>query len=1137
VVVPKTLSYADAVKLLGGQDSKAVTALDRATGGLLLAAVPFAPAVIGWFDARAEFVRLGHELVRAASERRSGLSRHTRTRRIEAAHAVLVVTAFFEALAEADLPFAVADLALTRQEQEALARRAAGDDPGWEPRRPVGPGRIDRDPERLAHAAAQETLWAGVPLPGPAESTPRLRKRLANFYLAMSSSLQVFVANLDVVDRLGASDREALRAGLRRLPRLAGARYEDLAARLAVDFPEVAWWAGSREHEATRAELGAALAGLSEALAGISTGRAPDERRAALARAYRAALDRPVVEASDAPQGLRLPTLAEAYVEPVFRAAEVVPYARPSDQRWWGRQPVRGDLDLFLRAHLTSPRAAVAPLLVLGQPGSGKSMLTKVLAARLPAEDFLPVRVVLRDVPADADVQDQIEHAVRAATGERLEWPALARSAGDALPVVLLDGFDELLQATGVSQTDYLVRIARFQRREADQGRPLAVVVTSRTSVADRARPPEETVALLLEPFDDERVAAWLARWNAVNAGRLAARGLDPLDAATVLAHRDLAGQPLLLLMLALYDADGNALQRTAGSLRRGELYERLLNKFAEREVTKHLPGRSDRDLALAVEEELRRLSVVAFAMFNRGSQWVTETDLDADLLALFGRAASAAAQDLRGPLGPAETVLGRFFFIHRSQASRDDARLQTYEFLHATFGEFLVARLAWLVLLQVAAREAASTFTMTAAPTDDDLLHALLSFTPVSARAPVLGFLQERAAGLTPAERAPLVDMLVRLFRAVHEPRPARGYAGYQPRRLGVPARHAAYSVNLVLLATYVGGEASGRDLFGPDGDRAAGWHAEALLWRSQLSSEHWSSVVDALSLLRVWDGEERDVRLRPDAGLEPPGRIDPRWTYGGPPPGAGDGRSTFVLHAQHLPRVLYRKGAFQCGHLDDVVLHALAPLADHLGEAIGTFHSDAHGDVHGGDEAYTSAAHALLDAWLLPTRQASDEDRRRVYERCASIVAHSRALPDETWFRYAVLLLERLSLDDDAAPGLVADVLQVVGDREDVHAAELTRAMARCALRFLGRGRGVDGRIADAFRWRTLPMDEPADRPVAEIYVALVERRRWTASLSDRNLDELALWPDLATRLEVAVRSWLAASGSDVIRRHPLT
>jgi hypothetical protein len=56
--------------------------------------------------------------------------------------------------------------------------------------------------------------------------------------------------------------------------------------------------------------------------------------------------------------------------------------------------------------------------------------------------------------------------------------------------VILIDGFDELLRATGIRQTDYLLRVAEFQRRESDQGRPVAVMVTSRTSVEDRARTP-----------------------------------------------------------------------------------------------------------------------------------------------------------------------------------------------------------------------------------------------------------------------------------------------------------------------------------------------------------------------------------------------------------------------------------------------------------------------------------------------------------------------------------------------------------------------------------------------------------------------------------------------------------------------
>ena len=107
------------------------------------------------------------------------------------------------------------------------------------------------------------------------------------------------------------------------------------------------------------------------------------------------------------------------------------------------------DLTRFLAGHLTAPVATRAPLLVLGQPGSGKSVLTQMMAARMPPDEFLVVRVVLRDVAADDELQAQIEHAVRTATGESLTWTDLSRSAEGALPVVLLDGFDELLQATG----------------------------------------------------------------------------------------------------------------------------------------------------------------------------------------------------------------------------------------------------------------------------------------------------------------------------------------------------------------------------------------------------------------------------------------------------------------------------------------------------------------------------------------------------------------------------------------------------------------------------------------------------------------------------------------------------------------
>jgi hypothetical protein len=73
------------------------------------------------------------------------------------------------------------------------------------------------------------------------------------------------------------------------------------------------------------------------------------------------------------------------------------------------------------------------------------------------------------------------------------------------------------------------------------------VLVTSRTAVADRARPVAGTVAVRLEPFSDNQIARWLAVWNAANSPHLAACGLRPLSVESVLAHAGLGCQPLLL--------------------------------------------------------------------------------------------------------------------------------------------------------------------------------------------------------------------------------------------------------------------------------------------------------------------------------------------------------------------------------------------------------------------------------------------------------------------------------------------------------------------------------------------------------------------------------------------------------------
>ncbi|WP_145830857.1 NACHT domain-containing protein [Actinoplanes teichomyceticus] len=1006
----RSLSYADAVRLLGGQESAVVRAIEKLTGGALLAATPAAPVLLGLFDAKAELARLSHDLVRELSERRSGLARHTRTQRLEAAHAVLVVAAFFEAMEQAGLPFRFRDLELTRQEQQSVA----------------------------AGSFIERVDDAVLTLPAPAVPPEVFADLLQGYYRELAASVRTFVTGLAVWDRLTVGRRRQFYDAMSSVPPRAVTRYEELFRRLVADFPEVACWASRQEHRATRA----ALAGLEEMLRDISTGRAPDERRESLARAYRAELGRRIVESGDIPDGIRVPPLGEGYLPPRFRAAAVSPADRVSEESWWSGRPVRDDLPEFLIGHLTAPQAARAPLLVLGQPGSGKSVLTRILAARLPAADFLPVRVVLRDTPAVDDVQEQIEHAVRQATGERVEWPALARSAGDAMPVVMLDGFDELLQAVGVSQTDYLVRVARFQRREAEQGRPLAVLVTSRTAVADRARAPEETVALRLEPFDDEQVATWLDIWNRGNAANLAARGLQPLAAETVLAHRELAAQPLLLLMLALYDAAGNALQRSPVSLRPDELYEQLLRSFALREITKHRPGLPDRELRVAVEHELRRLSVVGFAMFNRATQWATESDLDRDIAALRirGPQTPPAAAGMRSPLQEAELTLGRFFFIHRARAAGDD-HLQTYEFLHATFGEFLVARLTWQALLDVAARDAASSMSFTPAPAEDDLLRALLSFQPLSVRAPVIEFLTHMAGPIADDARQHLRDLLLRLYRAVNHTPPGSRYAGYRPLSPSEPARYATYAANLLLLNLCVG-DVRGGELYPEPPDPVDAWHAQALLWRSQLGVDGWTSLVDLVSLERTRHGDRRDLHLSLYNSPRAPA-VDPAWTFDLRPEDRG---RTFAVHDLSLEQ-LRRKSYFQCAVLDDMVQHALEPLSDRLGFTVDTFAADAQGRTR-------SATHVLLGLWSDPSGPA--------YLDAARIAAASRlGWTGDDHLAYADSVLSRLGADPAAHPEVAVGVLDLLLQSPHGRDTGLASAICGAAARFLGRHPESDRRL----------------------------------------------------------------------------
>nr|WP_257003771.1 helix-turn-helix domain-containing protein [Streptomyces sp. SA15] len=709
------------------------------------------------------------------------------------------------------------------------------------------------------------------------------------------------------------------------LARSAWRRYEALLAGVTWECPELRLTSATEdppealdtpETLAPASPPGTGMAGLSRLFSEFTC----DEATVPLSHLQQ--LRSPLAQSEEL--GPRIPTLQAGYINPSFRVAGHSGYQALVRDDWWQDQPLWQDLETFLAAHLLTEHATRAPLLILGHPGSGKSLLTKLITARLPEAEFFCHRVELRHLPADLDVQEQLEESLRRSTGQHALWPEATEQAAGVVRVVLLDGFDELLQAAAdhmdpARHFTYLENVSRFQQREADHGRPAVVIVTSRTVVADHARIPHLSTVIRLEPFDDDRIRNWLDVWNSTNRRYFTTHSLQPLTWDVVSRHRDLASQPLLLLMLALYDGAGNALRQRDG-IERLTLYERLLTEFVRRQVTKQhnaLPADTE---AAQVEHELKRLAVIAIGMFNRHRQSITATDAENDLAALLG-----AAPNDTTPL-----LFGRFFFIHEAQAVLTGHEHHSYEFLHATFGEYLLTRL----IADELHRLQASTSPGSDRPVDDGRLYALLCHAPLTDRAEVVRNISEHLTRFTETQRAHLTTVLRTLFHQTPGGTGHRTAVLYHPAPVHQTQQDAVYSANLLMLAVLAHSGIRVSTLLGTR-STVDQWRRHTQLWHSQLSDGSWDAFTRTLTAepLTGPTNQTTDLQVSVSAHLPQQELV---WTVN--LPGPEDATRTF-RHPEGSPADLYRPATFMHDVGIQHLLHAMAPLLHQIPAAAETY------------------------------------------------------------------------------------------------------------------------------------------------------------------------------------------------------
>jgi hypothetical protein len=891
-----SISLNDVRKLIDDKNigDTAAEAVDQLLGLVLalspLYAGPAAPVIMTLIEPKNELIAAFKAAVRKFSKSKPS-DYLDRAQRMAAANCLLTYVAFFDALQQL-WPSVFRELEIMDKEAKNTVARA-----------------MESGVKLLFSLEEPSLVDQGVAIPHPAGDDPTVitgrREIYGSLSLRVQDCLNAILGHGGIRIRSGSRAFELLKTDLRDL---AESLYQAEYLGMAAEFEQFFVWTMLRDHaelesrvqdladdERVRFELiGRAMHSLDLGLQELATAIARLPRPAlaggaqgdsqvvaeGLRLAYAESLQRQVIDdqfaVGDRPQ-LNFPKRIDAFVPQAYRVVRYEDkklHLEREDQ--WQECEVRNGIGAFVLRYLESPYSVQTPLLILGHPGSGKSLLTEMLAGHLAYPTYTTIRVKLRDVNPDADFLTQLEEQIRLDTGgRRIDWADFATSLNMAPPVVILDGYDELLQATGQVFASYLEKVRQFQRDQAVQRRPVRVIVTSRVTLIDRAQIPLGTTVVRLEEFDKHRRAAWSDVWNAHNATYFQQTGTRPFVVPDTKKILDLARQPLLLLMLAIYDSDRNELSARP-DIDQTLLYDRLLRRFIERELSKGEAGRDFRalpeaDRRVAIDWEMNRLGVAAIGMFNRQDVKITRDQLNADLK-YFGAEKKDLPDGRR--LQQADLVLGSFFFVHESRSRLTEGAggpaegPSAFEFLHNTFGEFLAADF----ILRRALVEARMIGKLSGDPTMADMRRQRLAMlsedwlgclvhTPLHTRPVILEMIREWSRHQLGGEqsRADLLATLDAIVAAqlssvlndVTIPDPApdrRALSSYAP--LSRRAQVAIYSLNLVLLRTYLGDGSYvlREDQLGAQAGGCGPWDGLISLWRSWFPVDALASLADMM-------------------------------------------------------------------------------------------------------------------------------------------------------------------------------------------------------------------------------------------------------------------------------------------------
>lgn len=401
-------------------------------------------------------------------------------------------------------------------------------------------------------------------------------------------------------------------------------------------------------------------------------------------------------------EGIVYPKNHEIFVPQSFKA---ISYQRAKHQKqflldnfWSTSESFKGEnVGKFIMNELSSPENSFKPIIILGNPGAGKSMLSSILAARLcDSNDFVPFFIRLREVVlSDTNPKNHINEGIEKTIEGNVDvdWISWAKEFKNRIPVIVLDGFDELLRASQAEISNYITRIKTLlENVYRDYGIAARIILTSRLTVMQDVEIPNETTIIRLDSFDEKRQNQWIEQWNSFQTKS----DFKKFELPENDSIKELAKEPLLLFMLAVYDFENSDLQNDANQqdFSQSKLYDKLFEKFTIRQLDKdHKYG----ELSPIKKKKLRkkfrlRLGAISTLMFLNDIDF-KETQKLKEELDSFGIGGEDAQPNL---------IFKGFFFIHKDKSTgMTGQQIYTFEFVHKSFGEFLTADFILRVLLE----------------------------------------------------------------------------------------------------------------------------------------------------------------------------------------------------------------------------------------------------------------------------------------------------------------------------------------------------------------------------------------------------------------------------------------------------